>query len=186
MLNYHIYNEKIGGGREMKKSSCEQLLFHNVKTPIGIISCGVSQLGVHRVDFKPATKPIHTDNRIIQKLFDKFDQQIEKYFEGRLKGFDLPLVIQGTEFQKRVWQCMLSISYGQTTTYGEIAEELGVKGGGRAVGGAANANHLPILIPCHRVVGANRKLTGFASGVKNKVLLLNVEGGNWILDEKIK
>lgn len=102
-------------------------------------------------------------------------KQIVEYCEGNRTSFDFPLSIQGTEFQRRVWNIISRIPYGQTMSYGDIAEELGSRNKARAVGGAANANQLPLAIPCHRVVGSNGSLTGFAGGIKLKKLLLELE-----------
>lgn len=102
-------------------------------------------------------------------------QQICEYCKGERKVFDLPLSLHGTRFQSQVWEIIRSIPYGQTMTYGKIAQQLGNKGKARAVGSAANANPLPLVIPCHRVIGANGALTGFAGGIELKKTLLNLE-----------
>ena len=105
------------------------------------------------------------------------ERQLLAYFFSALKSFDLPLLPGGTPFQRSVWQAMRDIPYGFTMTYGDIAEVVGGRNKARAVGQAANKNPLPIVIPCHRVVGAGNSLTGFASGVDKKAILLNHEQG---------
>jgi len=102
--------------------------------------------------------------------------QLKKYFEGRLKQFDLPLAFIGTEFQQKVWQELLKIPFGQTITYGQLALRLGSKDLSRAVGNANGKNPLWIIIPCHRVIGCKGELVGYAGGLWRKKWLLEHEG----------
>jgi methylated-DNA-[protein]-cysteine S-methyltransferase len=102
-------------------------------------------------------------------------RQLTQYFTGKLRSFDLPLNPQGTIFQLHVWQALVAIPYGQTKTYGQIAAEISKPKAGRAVGMANNRNPLPILIPCHRVIGANGSLTGYVGGLTIKQTLLDLE-----------
>lgn len=102
--------------------------------------------------------------------------QLDEYFLGKRKYFDLSLKISGTDFQKKVWQEMAKIPYGETSSYGDIAKIIGGVNFSRAVGMACNKNPLLILLPCHRVVGKNGSLTGFAAGNQWKKFLLNREG----------
>ena len=102
-------------------------------------------------------------------------QQLQEYFEGKRFCFELPLSLHGTDFQQKVWNIIHRIPYGQTMSYGEIATKLGNPGKARAVGGAAHANPMPLIIPCHRVIGANGALTGFAGGIELKKRLLELE-----------
>ena len=111
-------------------------------------------------------------------LVIKATVQIQEYCEGKRTIFDLPLSPQGTEFQLQVWRIISSIPYGKTLSYGEIAARLGNRKKARAVGGAANANPIPLVIPCHRVIGADGSLTGFAGGLKLKDQLLRFEQDN--------
>ena len=108
-------------------------------------------------------------------LLDLSQQQFHEYMLGQRQQFSLPLDPRGTDFQLQVWQAMVAIPYGKTKSYGELAAALGDSRKARAVGQAANRNPLPIVIPCHRVVGKNGKLTGFAGGLSVKELLLNHE-----------
>ena len=103
-------------------------------------------------------------------------RQLEEYFAGLRAGFSLPLNPQGTAFQKKVWQHLEAIPYGQTRTYGQIAAAVGQPTASRAVGGANHNNPIAIVIPCHRVIGANGKLTGYAGGLDIKEKLLRLEG----------
>ena len=110
-------------------------------------------------------------------LLERAQEQIREYFDGRRQEFDLPLTFVGTDFQKKVWQALTEIPYGKTVTYGALAERIGCPGGARAVGAANHCNPLPILVPCHRVVGVGSNLTGYAGGVEMKKALLELEQG---------
>jgi len=103
--------------------------------------------------------------------------QLREYFEGRRRQFDLPLAPAGTPFQQRVWSALLDVPYGETISYGELASRIGQKTASRAVGLANGSNPLPIVIPCHRVIGANGKLTGYGGGLPIKERLLAHERG---------
>lgn len=102
-------------------------------------------------------------------------RQLSEYFLKQRKEFDLPLAPQGTEFQKKVWEALCTIPYGETRSYGEIARQIGNSKASRAVGGANNKNHIMIVIPCHRVIGANGALVGFGGGLDVKEYLLELE-----------
>ena len=106
--------------------------------------------------------------------------QMSAYFDGKLEKFNLPLAPAGTEFQRGVWQAMTQIPYGQTQTYGDLAADSGSLA--RAVGGACGKNPIPIIIPCHRVMGGGGKLTGFSGGAgpESKVFLLKLEGAMFL------
>ncbi len=104
-------------------------------------------------------------------------RQLRAYFAGDLRRFDLPLAPKGTPFQQRVWQELLTIGYGETISYGELARRIGKPTGSRAVGLANGANPISIVIPCHRVIGSTGKLTGYGGGLKNKEWLLALERG---------
>ena len=105
-------------------------------------------------------------------------KQLDEYFAGKRETFDLPLAPKGTEFQQKVWNALKEIPYGETRTYGEIAAAIGNPKAARAVGMANNKNPIGILIPCHRVVGANGKLVGYAGGMEKKEFLLELERNN--------
>lgn len=108
-------------------------------------------------------------------LTEKALLQLGEYFGGKRKRFDLPLELHGTEFQKKVWNALCGIPYGETRSYKEIARIIGNPKAVRAVGGANNRNKLMIVVPCHRVIGANGSLTGYASGTDVKKKLLDLE-----------
>lgn len=103
--------------------------------------------------------------------------QLAAYFERRLHTFDLDLQPAGTEFQRRVWSALCRIPYGETWSYGRLADEVGSPGGARAVGLANGRNPIGIIVPCHRVIGADGTLTGYAGGLERKQLLLDLERG---------
>ena len=102
-------------------------------------------------------------------------KQLTEYFTGNRKVFDVPVETQGTEFQKSVWKALCTIPYGETRSYKQIAESVHCPKGARAVGMANNRNPVSIIIPCHRVIGADGSLTGYASGLPNKQKLLQLE-----------
>lgn len=103
--------------------------------------------------------------------------QLDAYFAGELEQFDLSLAPEGTEFQRKVWSALQSIPYGETRSYGELAEEIGNGKASRAVGAANGRNPIPVIIPCHRVVGGDGGLTGFGGGLETKRRLLDLEAG---------
>ena len=109
------------------------------------------------------------------EVLERCKQQLERYFSGVTKVFDLPLHPEGTEFQRRVWNELLKIPYGETITYMELAVRLGDAKAIRAVGTANGRNPIAVIIPCHRVIGAGNKLTGYAGGIWRKKLLLELE-----------
>jgi O-6-methylguanine DNA methyltransferase len=102
--------------------------------------------------------------------------QLRQYFSGSRLAFDLPLDVRGTAFQKAVWSEVVRIPYGSTVTYGEVAQLMGKPKASRAVGSAVGANPLPIIVPCHRVIGAGGSLTGYGAGLDVKEALLRLEG----------
>lgn len=102
--------------------------------------------------------------------------QLDAYFAGERKAFELPLNPVGTEFQRRVWEALCGIPYGETRSYGQVAASLGKPGAARAVGMANNRNPISIIIPCHRVIGANGALVGYGGGLDIKIKLLEIEG----------
>ena len=120
-------------------------------------------------------EPSRADWSANPRAFDDAVEQLGAYFAGELTEFDIELDLQGTEFQRRVWQALLTIPYGETRSYGEIAEQIGAPGSARAVGLANGHNPIAIVVPCHRVIGANGSLTGYGGGVDRKRTLLELE-----------
>ncbi len=149
----------------------------SLETPVGTLQLFADDNALYRIVF-----PVCGDNLPVahpapkgHPLLGSASLQLSEYFTGQRQNFDLPLSPQGTPFQLSVWELMQQIPYGETSTYGELAAILGNPNKARAVGGAANKNPLPLVIPCHRVMGANSKLTGFAGGLATKQFLLNME-----------
>jgi methylated-DNA-[protein]-cysteine S-methyltransferase len=103
-------------------------------------------------------------------------QQLQEYFSGKRKAFDFPLAPKGTPFQLAVWNALLEIPYGATMTYAQLAHRIGKPNAVRAVGAANGANPIPVIIPCHRVIGSNGTLTGYGGGIERKQWLLALEG----------
>ena len=108
-------------------------------------------------------------------VLEETKRQLKEYFDGQRHTFSIPLYLVGTAFQKQVWRALLGIPYAETRSYKDIAQEVGKSEGIRAVAQAIGANGICILIPCHRVIGSNRSLTGFSGGIEKKRLLLDLE-----------
>jgi len=110
-------------------------------------------------------------------VLESAKEQLSSYFSGKRTSFDLPLAPRGTNFQRRVWTELRAIAFGETTSYGDIARKIGAPKAVRAVGAANGRNPIPIIVPCHRVVGSDGSLTGFGGGIERKRWLLDHEGG---------
>jgi methylated-DNA-[protein]-cysteine S-methyltransferase len=120
--------------------------------------------------------PITPEDQAVTPLLARARRQLRDYFAGELREFDLPVTVQGTDFQRRVWAELQAIPYGRTSSYGEIARRLGLPvGAARAVGTANGRNPIAIVVPCHRVIGAHGKLVGYAGGLDRKRFLLGLE-----------
>jgi methylated-DNA-[protein]-cysteine S-methyltransferase len=146
--------------------------FALIDTPIGALTLASTEKGLASIHFgKRVPQRASLDTKANRTAI----AQIEEYFQGRRKEFDFPLDFEGTPFQIAVWHELLQIPYGQTRTYGEIAKKLGKPGAARAVGMANHDNRIPIVVPCHRVVGHDGSLTGYAGGLHIKQQLLNIE-----------
>lgn len=143
------------------------------KSPVGelLIVCtetALLSLGVRKGQESAEDKE---NNPVVQQTI----KELEEYFAGNRKVFTVPLDLRGTEFQKKVWEALREIPYGETRSYKEIAEKIGNPKASRAVGMANHRNPIGIVVPCHRVVGANGKLTGYAGGIPMKQALLELE-----------
>lgn len=132
-----------------------------------------------RVRFRPQLED--TQNATLLEA----ERQLREYFAGHRQQFSLPLDFIGTTFQKQVWAALVTIPFGETRSYGEIAQQIGNPTAVRAVGAANGKNPLSIIAPCHRVIGANGKLTGFAGGLVTKAFLLRLEGGQLWAEESL-
>ena len=140
-----------------------------INSPIGPLTLTAGENGIISVTFEK------TDANDDFTLLNEAEKQLSQYFSGKRREFSLPLDMRGTPFQIKVWNALLKIPYGQTASYKDIACAVGNSKACRAVGNANNKNPLPILIPCHRVIGSNAALTGYAGGLEVKKFLLDLE-----------
>jgi len=141
--------------------------------PIGNLLLIADEEGLLRIEFPPASPPdeVSLDEERLMPVI----RQIGEFFAGRRKTFDVRIALRGTAFQLEVWRALLCIPYGETRSYAEIAKSIGRPTATRAVGAANGANPVPIIVPCHRVIGSNGSLTGFGGGIDVKRWLLNFE-----------
>lgn len=154
--------------------------FHNIlSSPVGQLTLIANEQGLGAVLWENEDpKRVGIDKgeqRNDFPLLIATAQQLREYFEGKRKVFSLPLDFHGTEFQQQVWQALLTIPYGQTRSYLQIAQQIGNEKSVRAVGAANGKNPISIITPCHRVIGSSGKLTGFAGGLEAKAFLLQME-----------
>lgn len=142
------------------------------ETDLGIIGIRENNKAITDIYF---SKDNIDDNIEETDLIKECFKQLKEYFEGSRRKFDLPIEMNGTQFQKKIWKELLKIPYGETRSYKDIAISIGNEKACRAIGMANNKNHIPIIIPCHRVIGYNGKLVGYAGGIDIKEKLLNIE-----------
>ena len=151
--------------------------YARIECPVGPLLLVADDSGLRRIEFVNGRKPPHVD----PQWHDDAEQlretirQLRAYFAGELEAFDLPLEPEGTPFQLAVWKRLCEIPYGETISYGELARRIGNPNASRAVGLANGSNPIPIVIPCHRVIGSNGKLTGYGGGLPIKEKLLALE-----------
>lgn len=158
--------------RVRSRESDKNLWTVTTSSPIGPLTLTASADALVSLSFGDA----HGSGDAPTPLLRQSVRELEAYFAGERRTFTIPLSLAGTIFQKKVWSALLEIPYGVTATYGEIAARIGRPGGAVAVGQANSRNPIPILIPCHRVIGANGKLVGYAGGLRVKEALLEIEG----------
>ena len=144
------------------------------ESPVGEILIVSDTESIIGISFKSATDDELTVNDDLS-IFQKTKQWLDDYFNGLNPKIDFKLKVEGTEFRKRVWKILSDIPYGETMTYGEIASMISPEMSAQAVGGAVGANPIAIVIPCHRVLGKNARLTGYSAGVDKKIELLKIE-----------
>jgi methylated-DNA-[protein]-cysteine S-methyltransferase len=158
--------------------STQVLWYDTMDSPVGRLRLVAGEDGLRRICFPrerhPRPEDHDGDHAPARLAFAR--RQLEEYFGGKRRRFDLPLAPRGTAFQLRVWEALRSIPWGETWSYADLARELGKPKAVRAVGGANGRNPLPIVVPCHRVIGADGSLTGFGGGLQIKSLLLALEG----------
>lgn len=153
------------------------MFYTYLSTPIGRLLLAGDQQSLNIIGFPQGSgqRTPKTQWREDNTPFTEAIRQLQAYFAGELIEFELSLQPQGTAFQQEVWQALQDIPYGTTVSYGELAKTIGKPKAVRAVGAANGANPLPIVIPCHRVIGSNGKLTGFGGGLDTKAKLLGLE-----------
>ena len=151
--------------------------YTRMESPVGPLMLVADSSGLRRIDFVNGRNPAQSDQhwRENTEHLDETIRQLWAYFAGELETFDLPLAPQGTPFQLSVWNRLCEIPYGETISYGELARHLGNPNASRAVGLANGSNPISIVIPCHRVIGSNGKLTGYGGGLPIKEKLLALE-----------
>jgi methylated-DNA-[protein]-cysteine S-methyltransferase len=150
-----------------------------MKTPVGELKLVANDRGLIAVlwenDDPARVKLPAAEKNLGHPILKQTEQQLREYFKGERKTFTIPLEMYGTDFQKKVWQALLTIPFGETRSYGELAKQIRKPSASRAVGAANGRNPVSILVPCHRVIGAGGKLTGFAGGLEAKAKLLSIE-----------
>lgn len=156
------------------------------ESPLGSVLLAADEIGLTGLWFEGQKYfALYLDQENEEKelpVFERAKQWLDIYFSGKEPDFTVPLHFTGTEFQNEVWEILYGIPYGQTTTYGDIAKRVAEKKGlqrmsAQAVGGAVGRNQISIIVPCHRVVGSNGSLTGYAGGIEKKKFLLKLEKG---------
>jgi methylated-DNA-[protein]-cysteine S-methyltransferase len=147
-----------------------------VSTPLGELRLDASEVGLTAIHF-PSERAQAATRHQSNPILDHAKRELVAYFYHGLTRFTVPLDWQGTPFQQAVWQALKLIPYGETVSYRHIALTIGRPRSARPVGGAVGRNPLPIIVPCHRVIGSDRSLTGFSGGLWIKERLLNLEGG---------
>ncbi len=155
-------------------------MYHYYQSPIGILRIEVYDALVHEIYFmdKENKKKDNSESTLSKndtKVLKKCLQELDEYFDGKRKDFDFPFQQSGTEFQQKVWNELMNIPYGRTISYLQLSQKIGKAKAIRAVGTANGRNNLPIVVPCHRVIGSNGSLTGYGGGLWRKQWLLEHE-----------
>jgi methylated-DNA-[protein]-cysteine S-methyltransferase len=163
---------RVGRAEEMS-----EVCYTRFESPVGWLLLAGDRKALRRVSFESSKRsaPPPADWKQNRDVFAEVIRQLQAYFRGELKEFDLPLAIEGTEFQLRVWNELRAIPYGETISYAQLAVRVGNPKAVRAVGLANGSNPIPIIVPCHRVIGSNGSLTGFGGGLSMKKKLLELE-----------
>ena len=157
-------------------------MYYNIyQSPLGDIALTANEQGLTALSFLAGAAPIEIQQSYqnIETVFQEVIQQLNEYFNNERTNFDLPLAPIGTPFQQKVWQALTTIKQGETKSYAWLAEKINNKKAVRAVGTANGANPIALIIPCHRVIGSNGKLTGYAGGLALKAKLLMHEGAQF-------
>ena len=158
-----------------------EIRYTHLETPLGTTLLAADERGLRLISFAVGRRPErprpdwHLDSRQDSQPFAETIRQLRAYFAGELRDFHLPLSLVGTDFQLLVWRTLCTIPYGETISYGQLATRIGNPKGARAVGLANGSNPIPIVVPCHRVIGSNGSLTGYGGGLEKKKALLALE-----------
>jgi methylated-DNA-[protein]-cysteine S-methyltransferase len=154
------------------------MLYTSVDSPVGELLLVGDGRALHGLYMQGGRRPMRIGSswRRLPDAFRAVNSQLAEYFAGRRRSFDLELDMRGTAFQRRVWRELQCIRYGETISYGELARRIGKMSAARAVGMANGRNPVSIIVPCHRVIGANGTLTGYGGGIERKRRLLELEG----------
>ncbi len=160
-------------------TTCREL-----KSPVGTLLLAANAKGLTHLLFADAdgrplrakVRPDSDGSALAEQILGDTQLQLTEYFAGARTVFDVPLAAEGTEFQREVWHALTEISFGELSSYGALAQSIGRTRAVRAVGAANGANPISIIVPCHRVIGQNRRLTGYGGGLPAKRLLLELEG----------
>lgn len=160
------------------------MYWHEIDSPVGPLLLAGTAQALTRVHFQGGPRALRPAQEWRHEAapFVRVRAQLMEYFCGARRTFELPLAPAGTPFQLRLWRALCTIPYGETLSYGELARQLGLVSGARAVGLANGANPLPIVVPCHRVIGSDGSLTGFGGGLHIKRSLLALEGAACAVD----
>jgi methylated-DNA-[protein]-cysteine S-methyltransferase len=155
------------------------MLYTTFDSPLGELLLVGDGATLHRLSMQSGRRPVAIDRGWTRsdEHFASVREQLEQYFDGTRRHFELDLALRGNAFELRVWDALRRIRYGETMTYGELARALGVPAAARAVGVANARNPIAVIVPCHRVIGAGGALTGYGGGIDRKRLLLELEAG---------
>ncbi|HEY8529997.1 MAG TPA: methylated-DNA--[protein]-cysteine S-methyltransferase [Paenibacillaceae bacterium] len=180
-----------GGKADGRARDDGRLYWREMASPLGTLTLVASERGLCSVDFAAFAEaadqlaewarrwwrePVLIPAPEGHPLLAEAQSQLDAYFRGELRNFSIPLDLRGTAFQRKVWKALCRVPYGSTASYGEIAAAVGRPGAARAVGGANNRNPVPIIVPCHRIIGADGSLVGYGGGLWIKERLLALEG----------
>lgn len=175
---------------EKSEKDTPMIAYTTMDSAVGRLLIASSDRGLLRIAFLqngvgeviPRLEKAYPDETLVEDLATNRDalDQLQEYFQGHRRVFTLPLALRGTEFQRSVWEAVAGVPYGETRSYGYIARKLGKPRACRAVGGANGANPVPIVIPCHRIIGSDGSMTGFGGGIPIKENLLALEKASMI------
>ncbi|MGD9980757.1 MAG: methylated-DNA--[protein]-cysteine S-methyltransferase [Hyphomonadaceae bacterium] len=150
-------------------------------SPIGTLTLASNGNAITQLEFEGGKYALPQHDLGNDKIIDQARRELDAYFAGKLRAFKVRVAPQGTEFQRKVWAALQAIPYGATRSYAQQATAIGAPKATRAVGAANGRNPIPVIIPCHRVIGANGSLTGFGGGMERKQILLDLEQGGDLL-----